>query len=129
MYQNLSFLFVTIGIICCNPIIFGISFLLVEPKDFMCQLDGVWKSCKKTTVCVVLKGNRSDYYAVEDSPTYIDNWIKKFDLLCEHKMLVGCLCVLYFTGVTCGTIIISNSKHHFGKKSIFCSFLFVSLIG
>ena len=76
-YQNMGFLFITFGIACCNPIMLGISYLLVEPTEFRClnEATKTWSSCSKTKVCVKLGGNNQLFYADSNAPNFIYNWV------------------------------------------------------
>ena len=42
VFQNISFIIVSMGILCANPIILGISFLLIQPTKFKCHINGSW---------------------------------------------------------------------------------------
>ena len=53
LYQNLSLLVVTCGVMACNPIILGISFLEREPNEFRCRdaASASWHACDKSYIC------------------------------------------------------------------------------
>lgn len=130
LYQNLSLLVVTCGVMACNPIILGISFLEREPNEFMCKKSAgaSWHTCDKSYICEQLGGDTTAYYAV-DNEYYIENWVKRFGMLCESRMLIGLLGFSYFAGVVIATITVTQLAAENGKKVTFCYSLVISLIG
>ena len=64
-----------------------------------------------------------------EAPDFIYNWTLKFDLICSSKMSIGCIGLVYFLGVTLGTIAIIPLSYDFGKRDIFCLSLLISLLG
>jgi len=130
LYQNLSLLVVTCGVMACNPIILGISFLEREPNEFMCKnaASAPWQTCDKSYICEQLGGDTTAYYAV-DNEYYIENWVKRFGMLCESRMLTGLLGFSYFAGVVIATIMVTQLAAENGKKVTFCYSLVISLIG
>jgi hypothetical protein len=129
LFQNFSFFFVALGILCCNPIILGMSFLLVEPKEFKCMTNGTWHDCTKTNICVDLHGDKSLYFAVDTSRQHIENWVNRFDLLCMPRMMVGLIGCTYFMGVVVSTLALFPIRSYFRKKTVFCYSLCVTLLG
>ena len=77
-----------------------------EPNEFMCNNNGHWGACEKTYICKELGGDRSVYYAV-DNDYYLENWVKRFDMLCESKMLIGLMGFGYFAGIVIATILVT----------------------
>lgn len=60
MFQNTAYIIILMGIVACNPIIYGLHFLEREPKYFLCkkELDGPWRECSRTEICADYDGDR-----------------------------------------------------------------------
>jgi len=133
MFQNVSFFVVMLGIIACNPIIYGLHFLEREPRHFLCKKDAAtWVQCTKVEVCYDYNGERSSYRAVQDvskDADFVENWVMRMDMLCESRLKIGMLGFSYFLGVVIGLALAPPLADLCGKQYIFCSSLLLSLIG
>ena len=77
------------------PVIFGLSYLEKEPPRYECkESDGQWHECSKDHIC---KDNvaKDDYRPVETEPEYFDNWVSKFDLLCNKDFFFYALLFVF----------------------------------
>ena len=117
-----------------DPMLFGLSFLELEPKHFECRSVDVdtgaetWKHCTKEEIC----GNalsKEDYRPVKDDPEYIDNWVDKLDLLCVEKFKVGLLGSIFFAGIVTGVLFVPALSDWYGRSWVFIASLGVSLFG
>ena len=111
-----------------DPILFGLSFLEKEPKRFECrdQDTGEWKSCSKEEICS--KGLPKEDYRVDTSDDeYFDNWVEKYDLLCEPKMKIGLIGSMYFIGLIVFISFVPPLADRFGRRWIFITTLTVSI--
>ena len=63
-----------------------------------------------------------------DDETF-DNWVGKFDLLCEEKFKVGLIGSMFFAGVITGTLFIPALADAFGRKLIVIIAFILALIG
>ena len=63
-----------------------------------------------------------------DDETF-DNWVPKFDLLCEEKYKIGLLGSMFFVGVIVGTLFIPALADAFGRKLVVIITVVVALIG
>jgi hypothetical protein len=112
-----------------DPILFGLSLLESEPKHFECQhADGddlTWKDCTKIEICE--RGlDQSQYRPDVHDPEYIDNWVAKFDLLCEPKYKVGLIGSMYFIGVILTLTFVPIVADKCGRKWVFSITIIVS---
>lgn len=101
-----------------------------EPKRFECKdsNSGEWKSCTKDEICD--RGlSKDEYRADTNDDEYFDNWVQKFDLLCESKFKIGLLGSMFFVGVIATLIIIPPLADKLGRKWIFLISNIVSCIG
>ena len=113
-----------------NPVVNGLGFLEKEPKRFECKDadTGDWKRCTKQEICD--RGLAKDEYRADtNDDEYFDNWVNKFDLLCESKFKIGLLGSMFFIGVIATMIIIPPLADKYGRKMIFLISLIVSAIG
>ena len=68
------------------------------------------------------------YRPKKDNDEYIDNWIEKFDLLCEQKWKIGLIGSMYFIGVIVGMSFVPPLSDAYGRKVIFIVTLIISVI-
>lgn len=111
-----------------DPLLFGLSFLEKEPKHFECKDEnGEWKSCTKEEICS--RGlSKDDYRADTNDDEYFDNWVEKYDLLCEPKMKVGLIASMYFIGLIVFIVFVPPLADRFGRKWVFIATLVISVI-
>lgn len=100
----MSFMIVCMGILCANPIILGIGFLLNRPSEFKCHFPSGWETCNRSTMCKSFHSDRTSYYANPEAPDFVYNWIIKFDLVCVKDIEIGLIGFSYFFGVLVSTI-------------------------
>lgn len=114
-----------------DPLLFGLALLESEPKHFECQhtdpdsSEVAWKDCTKTEIC----GSGLDatqYRADIHDPEYIDNWVEKFDLLCEPKYKVGLIGSMYFIGLIATLTFVPIVADSCGRKWVFSITIIVS---
>lgn len=112
-----------------DNLIFGLSFLEKEPPRFECYHDDTaeWKECEKSEICA-LNEPKDHYRPVKEEDEYIDNWIEKFDLLCEPKYKVGLIGSFYFIGICTTLTFVPPLADAFGRKWVFNITLLVSII-
>lgn len=106
------------------PIVWGISFLEREPKRFTCFKYGKWVPCEKEEICK----NNLDYLPDKEEPEYLDNWVQKFDMLCQPKEKVGMLGSAYFVGILLGLLIVPRLSDKYGRKAPFLGTMLLSFI-
>lgn len=112
-----------------DPLLFGLSFLEKEPKHFECKDPdtGEWKPCTKEEICS--RGlSKDDYRPDTNDDEYFDNWVNKYDLLCEPKMKVGLIASMYFIGLIVFIIFVPPLADRFGRKWVFIVTLIISVI-
>ena len=112
-----------------DPLLFGLSFLEKEPKHFECKdrETGEWHSCSKEEICS--QGLSKDEYRPDtNDDEYFDNWVEKYDLLCEPKMKVGLIGSMYFIGLIVFITFVPPLSDRYGRKWIFIITLIVSAI-
>jgi MFS family permease len=64
---------------------------------------------------------------VKDNDETLDNWVEKFDMLCEPKWKIGLLGSMYFIGVIVGMTFVPPLADAFGRKIIFIVTLIISV--
>lgn len=117
-----------------DPMLFGLSFLEVEPKHFECRSvdadtgEEKWAPCSKDEICGSALP-KEDYRPVKDDPEYLDNWVDKFDLLCTEKYKVGLLGSMFFAGIVTGMLFVPALADNLGRKWVFISSLSVAQFG
>jgi len=123
----LSVYIVTANVI--DPFLFGLSFLEKEPKHWECKDPdtGEWKSCTKEEICSEHL-SRDDYRPDPNEDEVFDNWVEKFDLLCEPKMKVGLIGSMYFIGLIVFITFVPPIADRYGRKWVFIVTLIVSCI-
>ena len=112
-----------------DPLLFGLSFLEKEPKHYQCKdrETGEWKPCTKEEICS--QGLSKDEYRPDtDDDEYFDNWVNKYDLLCEPKMKVGLIGSMFFIGLIALILVVPPIADKFGRKWVFIVTLIVSCI-
>lgn len=112
------------------PLVNGLSFLEKEPKHFECKDPdtGEWKPCTKQEICD--RGlSKDDYRADTNDDEYFDNWVEKYDLLCESKFKIGLIGSMFFIGIIATLLIIPPLADRYGRKLIFTISNIVSAIG
>ena len=111
---------------------FGLSFLEKEPKHFECKhiIDGqeVWQSCSKEYICANAL-DQNDYRPDKNDDEYFDNWVPKFNLLCEDKMKIGLIGTVFFVGVIVSMLIVPPLADWYGRKIIVLISFFISCAG
>lgn len=112
-----------------DPLLFGLPFLEKEPKHFECkdQDSGEWKTCNKAEICDRHLG-KDEYRADTNDDEYFDNWVNKYDLLCEPKMKVGLIGSMYFIGLIVFITFVPPIADRFGRKWVFFVTNVVSVI-
>jgi MFS family permease len=65
---------------------------------------------------------------VKDDEEYINNWVEKWDMLCEPGWKVGLLGALCFLGVLISTAFVPLVSDKVGRKVIFVVTLGISVI-
>ena len=110
-------------------LVLGIGFLEREPRKFECRDDytGEWKPCTKEEIC----NNhieKLNYRADSDDDEYFDNWIEKFDLLCEPSIKIGFLGSLLFFGVIIGLLFVPALSDYSGRRIVFSISVILSLV-
>ena len=63
-----------------------------------------------------------------DDNQYINNWVEKWDILCEPKWKIGLLGALAFTGVLISTATLPLLSDKIGRKVIYVVTLGVSVL-
>lgn len=104
------------------------SFLEKEPNRFECEDEetGEWRECSKQEICD-RHLPKDKYRADESDPEYFDNWVEKFDLLCEPKWKVGLLGSCFFIGVLLTIIIVPKLADVYGRRPLFLITMYVSI--
>ena len=112
-----------------TPILLGLTFLEKEPERFECYHDntGQWTECSKTEICEQHL-DHEHYHAIEDDPDYIDNWVEKYDMLCEPKWRVGLLGAFFFVGIIVTMIPVPRYADLKGRRLVFIITMCVSII-
>lgn len=130
-------------LVCVNeidPLIFGLSFLEKDPPEFECLQDhqqvnddgstttnSDWVPCTQEEICDQ-NIPKDRYRPKKDNDEYIDNWIEKFDLLCEQKWKIGLIGSMYFIGVIVGMSFVPPLSDAYGRKVIFIVTLIISVV-
>jgi hypothetical protein len=74
-----------------------------------------WHECTQKDICN--KGiPKENYRPNKDDPTYFDNWVEQYDLICEPKWKIGLLGSTYFFGVICFVIVVPWLADKYGRK-------------
>jgi MFS family permease len=112
-----------------TPILFALTFLEKEPESFECYHDdtGEWTECSKTEIC---EGHldHDHYRAKEDDPEYIDNWVEKFDMLCEPRWRVGLIGAFFFFGIIVTMIPVPRYSDLNGRRNVFIVTMCVAIV-
>ena len=99
------------------PVIYGLGFMEKEPPRFEClnDSDGTWRECSRDEICD--RNIPKDHYRpVKDDDEYFDNWVEKYDMLCEPKYKVGLLGSMYFIGVLVSMTFVGYLADLYGRK-------------
>jgi MFS family permease len=84
-----------------------------------------WKDCTKTEICD--KGIDSAHYRADTHDSeYLDNWVEKFDLLCEPKYKIGLIGSMYFIGVITTLTFVPIVGDKCGRRWVFIITIIVS---
>ena len=103
-----------------------------EPNYFQCQFGGgqSWEPCTKDEICLALAEDPSfKYRAVETDSEYMENWVQRFDMLCEPSHKVGLLGSMYFVGILIGLLFVPKIADVVGRRLPFIITLSASAIG
>ena len=100
---------------CYSPIKGGISFLQYEPDTILCFQNATWQNCTKEEICE----NEFPYKGP-------DNWVSKFDMLCEPKEKIGMLGSAFFLGILLGLAFVPKLSDIYGRKPLFLLTMVVS---
>lgn len=113
-----------------DPLIYGLGFLEKEPRHFDCLDDstGEWHKCSKEKICD--ENIPKDHYRADtNDDEYFDNWVEKFDMLCEPKWKVGLIGSMYFIGVIVGMTFVPLLSDLYGRRWPFLATLLVFIVG
>lgn len=114
IFQLLAVILLCLADVSISPVIYGIGFLEKEPKHFECQEDGEWKDCDKEYICEN-QLSKDQYKPVVDDQV-LDNWVDKFDLLCEPWYKVGLIGSMFFLGVVVSVTFVGLLADQYGRK-------------
>ena len=106
------------------PTIAGIYFLEREPKKFTCLKYNKWVPCNKEEIC----NDNLPYKPDKSEPEYLDNWVEKFNMLCETKAKVGMLGSAFFLGALISLLVIPRWADKYGRKGPFLATMILTLI-
>ena len=112
------------------PVVGGLAFLEKDPNELEClRADGGWAACSKDEVCSAGDGGTIlGYRAVVEDPEYLNNWVIKFDMLCEPFYRKSMLASAYYTGSFLTIIALPMLADNYGRKHIFDSTMVLSAI-
>jgi MFS family permease len=100
-----------------------------EPPHFEClnDSDGTWNDCSKEEIC---ENNlpKDHYRPVTTDDEYFDNWVEKYDLLCEPSFKVGLIGSMYFIGVVVGMTFVGYLADLYGRKVPYISALVIQCL-
>lgn len=100
-----------------------------EPPRFECYYDSdqEWHPCVKEEIC---DNNlpRDHWRPVKEDDEYINNWVEKWDMLCEPKWKIGLLGALAFFGVLISTAFVPVLSDKIGRKVIYVITLGLSVL-
>ena len=85
-----------------------------EPNHFECLEDDQWKQCDKEYICT--NNLPKDHYRVVQDDETFDNWVEKFDMLCEPKYKIGLIGSMYFIGVVVSMTFVGYLADIYGRK-------------
>ena len=71
---------------------------------------------------------RDHWRPVKDDEEYINNWVEKWDMLCEPKWKIGLLGALAFLGVLISTAFVPVLSDKIGRKVIYIITLGLSVL-
>ena len=110
------------------PILLGLTFLELEPKRFECKDDatGEWRECSKTEICE--KNLDKEHWRPVEDEDYIDNWVEKYDMLCEPKWRIGLLGAFFFLGVIITMIPVPLYADKYGRRDVFVVTMVVCIV-
>lgn len=69
-----------------------------------------------------------NYRADSDDDEYFDNWIEKFDLLCEPSYKIALIGSLLFFGVIIGLLFVPALSDYTGWRIVFTISVILSLV-
>ena len=84
-------------------------------------------TCKKAEICDNHLSH-DQYQADTNDDEYFDNWVNKFDLLCEPKYKVGLFGSMYFIGVISTLLFVPAIADKCGRKWVFTVTILLSAI-
>lgn len=106
-----------------------------EPNTFECLQNpspgkSYWHSCSKTQICNKYGPEHfgTHFRPIKSDPEYLDNWVEKLNLLCETHSNIGFLGSSYFIGMIMATTFVPPISDIYGRKSIYCTTMFFSVI-
>ena len=112
LYQSVSFLMLTLGIVSMHPMTFGLAYL-VAPSKLECWDEAQWKSCTRDDVC-----QSKSIYRVAG----VNNWSEKQDVLCADPAFLG-----YYLALGCLVSLLMLPFTQNFRKPIYCTFLMLSI--
>mmetsp|Transcript_16487 Transcript_16487/g.27995 ORF Transcript_16487/g.27995 Transcript_16487/m.27995 type:complete len:250 (+) Transcript_16487:334-1083(+) len=65
------------------------------------------------------EANGITYEVVEESQITLDNWIKKYDLICAKPIIISSFSMSYFVGFAVGSIFVPTLGDIYGRKKVF----------
>ena len=124
---------------CVGFFIYGLNYLTLYPK-FICYYptgqeipedsDDYTKMCQPFYFCDA--GNEITFDIVQDDDLTLDNWTKKFDLICASDLLMSSFSMTFFIGFGLGSIFIPRLSDLYGRRKpllILVAIQFLSIIG
>ena len=102
----------------------GLGFMEKEPPHFQCAPSGTWQDCSKDEICDT-NLPKDQYRPVKEDDEYFDNWVDKYDMLCEPKWKVGLIGSMYFAGVVVSMTFVGYLADLYGRKTPFVTSLIV----
>ena len=100
-------------------LIYAFAYLLLYPT-FSC--DGIPETspdfkekCVPDYFCDT--ANDITWHIVEDDPKTLNNWIKRWDLYCAGKFMIGSFAMSYFAGFTIGAIFVPALSDKNGRRN------------
>ena len=118
-FQMILFLFTSVSFATRGPVIYGLPYMTKEPDSFECRTVGadggeVWSTCTKERICE--QDLPKDAYRPVDNGETFDNWVEKYDMLCEPAYKVGLIGSMYFVGVVISAITFPPIADSYGRK-------------
>ena len=131
LYQNLSFVILTLGILSFNPVQLGMQFLEKVPSKFECRIDNQWQACTKSHICDTYYPNEVregvSYRSVKTDPNYLNNWVDKLGMLCESQSNIGFLGSSYYIGIVLAMLVIPALSDCYGRKTVFIATMILQI--